>query len=138
MYFNMWWIRIFVILLTCLTRNLCLSDINIWKFTTSSRHGTHHTRPKHLHLGLNNKPGITCDLDVLRKLEVNVHHDNRLKILPFGAIRKIRSLRLNIKPRSCRCKGELDSNRMGWTEPILLRLRRHHILILTSFWPPTL
>ena len=130
----MWWIRIFVILLTYLTGNLDISDIKIWKFSTSTRHGGHNTgpRPRHSHLGLNNKLGITYDPDVLRRLEANVNHDDRLKILSFGAIRTIRSLGLNIKPRSCRHKRRIGFSQHGVNRTNLVKAKK------TSYHDPNI
>ena len=46
---------------------------------------------------LNNKP-IVYDSTTLREMCQNLHHDQRLRILAFGLIDKIRNLKLNNKP----------------------------------------
>ena len=56
---------------------------------------------------LNNKNTIAYSKHALRTIGKQVQHDQRLKILPFSAIRKIRELRINCK------KGKLNKNKNG-------------------------
>ena len=103
MYLNMWWIRLFIILLTNLIGDLNLSDVKIWKFNSTAKHGSHcHCLHwvGHSHHELNNKQTIHYDWATLKGIEDAVHHDNRL--LPFGAVHVIWSLGLNAKPKSSR------------------------------------
>ena len=133
-YLNMWWIRLFVVLLTYLTGYLNINNIRIWKLSTSTRsHGHSHARQSHL--PLNKKLTIQYDPTALKEMELAVQHDQRLHILPFGAIRIIRSLGLNVKPRS-RCKD----NRSGFIQygvnrsklVMIKRERRHDPNIILS------
>ena len=73
-----------------------ISDCKIWKFTSPSTYGRHHTT-RHSQSVLNNKT-IQYNAHALRCIASKVEHDNRLCILPFNANRTIRDHRLNIKP----------------------------------------
>ena len=46
---------------------------------------------------LNNKP-IVYEPDALKRIQHNLQHDQRLRLLPFGTLDKIRKLGLNNKP----------------------------------------
>ena len=116
--------RIFIVLLAYLMGSLHLSDVKIWKFTSTTRHGSHHNSTEHSHLKLNNKPGITYDPSALRDIETKVHHDQWVRILHFGAIKMIRSLGLNVKPRSCRYKRRIGFKQYGIEKANLIRVKR--------------
>ena len=49
-----------------------------------------------------NKSTIRYDLAALKQMELSIHHDQRLQILPFDAVRTIKSLELNVKPKAKR------------------------------------
>ena len=135
MYFNMWWVRLFIVLLTYIIGDLNISDIKVWKFSNITRHGGHcHNWARHSHHGLNNKQAIQYDSATLKNMEDAIHHENRLRVLAFGAIHVIRSLGLNVKPKSrCRNKRtgfhQLEVNRCNL---INIKTRRDAIMIQTS------
>ena len=82
--------------------NLHLSDVKIWKFSTLD---TQHTcKPKPSCLTLNNKSTICYHPDALACIGDDIHHDRRYNILPFGCIKTIWNLRLNVKPSSWKGK----------------------------------
>ena len=57
-----------------------------------------------------------------------VHHDIRLKILPFNAIETIRSLKLNITPRSRKKRKRIPFKQNGIVMRNLATVKRinHH------------
>ena len=95
MYLNTWWIRLFIIFITYLTGYLNISNVKVWKFTTTTKQASN-GHPRHSHFSLNNKSTIQYDPMALRQMESAVHHDQRLRILPFNAIKTIRLLGLNV------------------------------------------
>ena len=120
----MWWVRLFIILITYLTGYLDISDVKVWKFSSNKQNGhSHsHSRERHSHIELNNKSTIHYDLNALRQMEIAVHHDQWLKILPFDAIKTIRSLGLNVKP-----KGKRRHERHGFKQ---LRVNRANLVTI--------
>ena len=85
---------------------------------------------------LNNKPTIVYDPISLRLMESAVHHDHRLKILPFDAIRTIRKLGLNAKHAELPLpEGTIKEKGLYKMEPIKLtwlQLRKSQFMILMS------
>ena len=131
MYVNMWWVRLFIIFITYLTRYLNMSDVRIWKFTTKSKQECN-GQPKHSHIVLSNKPTIVYDPVLLRHMESAVQHDLRLRTLPFNAIKTIRILGLNVKPRSRRNHKRKGFTQTGAIELTWLRLRRYQFMTQMS------
>ena len=135
MYLNMWWIRILIVLLTYLMGNLHLSDVKIWKFSTNTKLGSNghsHSQAKHSHLKLNNKSTIHYEPIALRGIGDKLHHDKRLCVLPFGAIKTIRDLRLNVKPGSCHYKTRIGFRQDGVNRENLVKIKR------TSYHDPNI
>ena len=68
------------------------------------------------------------DLTALRIIEDKVYHDKRLCILPFGVIRTIRSLGLNVKPRfKCWIKRHaFKQNGVNKSNLVTVKRASHH------------
>ena len=74
--------------------NLTIKRGNLLEIRTLATQSTCRTRGSG---SLNNKP-IVYGANALRHLGGRLHHDHRLRILPFGAIDNIRKFKLNYKP----------------------------------------
>ena len=109
--------------------NLQISDRKIWKFTVqpASRHGRQRHRQTPPHLPLNNKLTIQYDSDTLRKIGNASYHDKYCKILPFGCIQVIRTLRLNAKPISqCHKRKPRKAGQNGVNRVNLIMAKRYN------------
>ena len=121
MILNMWWIRLFIYLLTYLMENLQISDVKIWKFIghPSNRNSRYDHRQLLSCLALNNKTTIQYNSDTHKKIGHTSYLDKRYKILPFGSVRVIRNLRLNAKPISkCHKRKSMKARQDEWIKPI--------------------
>ena len=91
---------------------------------------------KHIQLGdqqaLKDKT-IACEPNTLRQLGLAVQNDHRLKMLPFGAIKNIRKLRINRKKIKSNRHKRITFKQHRINPKNIVRIQRHGVKPLANF-----